>query len=95
MCSLLVNQNVFHHLLLNKYLNIFTWIYFRLWLVVLDISWLSVGGGGWWWIYCGWWWVVVDIFWLVVGGGGYILAGGGWWWVVVNIFWLVVGGGIV
>ena len=75
MCSLLVNQNVFHHLLLNKYLNIFlikhllTWIYFRLWLVVVDISWLSVGGGGWWWIYCGWWWLVVDIFWLVVGGG--------------------------
>ena len=46
--------SLFHHLLLNKYLNIFhikhllTWIYFGLWLVVVDIFWLSVGGGGWW-----------------------------------------------
>ena len=59
-----VNQNVFHHLLLTKCLNIFllkpalTWIYFGLWLVVVEIFWLTVGGVGWWWIYFGWWWVV-------------------------------------
>ena len=35
------------------------------WWVLVDISWLGVGGGGWWWIYFGWWWEVVD--------------GGGWW----------------
>ena len=46
------------------------------WWVLVDISWLVVGGGGyilagvgWWWIYFGWCWVVVDIFWLVMGGG--------------------------
>ena len=82
-----VNQNVLHHLLLNKYLNIFlikpllTWIYFGLWLVVVDIFELSVGGAGWWWIYFGWWWVAV-------GGGRYFLAGGRWW-------WMVAGGGMV
>ena len=82
MCHQLVNQKVFHHLLLNKYLNIFlikhllTWIYFGLWLVVVDIFWLLVGGG-WWWIYFGWWWVMMR-------GGGNVLAGGGWWWMVVG-----------
>ena len=59
---------------MKKYLNIFlikhllTWIYFGLLLLVVDILWLSVGGGdgdgyilaggGWWWKYFGWWWVV-------------------------------------
>ena len=56
--------------------------------MVVDIFWLSLGGGGWCWIYFGWWWVVLDIFWLVVGGVGYVLACGGCW-------WMVVGGGIV
>ena len=55
MCYYLVNQNDFHHLLLNKYLNIShkTSSY-------LDIFWAVVGGGGyilavggWWWIYFG------------------------------------------
>ena len=48
--------------------------------IVVDIFWLSMGGGEWWWIYFGWWWVVV-------GGGGYILDRGG-------CLWGVVGGGI-
>ena len=34
------------------------------WWVLVDISWLVVGGSGWWWIYFGWWWEVV-------GGGGW------------------------
>ena len=42
-----------------------TWIYFVLWLVVVDIFWLLVGGGG-------LWWAVVDIF-------GLVVVGGGWW----------------
>ena len=42
-----------------------TWIYFGLWLVVVDILWLLVGGGG-------LWWAVVDIF-------GLVVVGGGWW----------------
>ena len=53
--------------------------------MVVDIFWLSVGGGGWRWIYFGWWWVVMD-------GVRYILVGGGWWW-VMDIFWLVEGKG--
>ena len=59
--------------------------------MLVDISWLVVGGSGWWWIYFGWWWVVV-------GGSGYILADGGWWWMVMHSggwWWMVVGGGIV
>ena len=73
MATSVVNQNVFRHLLLNKYLNIFlikhllTWIYFGLWLVMVDIFWLSVVGGGWWWIYFDCWLVVV-------GGVGSTLA---------------------
>ena len=43
-----------------------TWIYFELWLVMVDIFWLVVGGGR-------WWGMTVDIFWLVVSGDG------GWW----------------
>ena len=42
-----------------------TWIYFGLWLVVVDIFWLLVGGGG-------LWWAVVDIF-------GLVVVAGGWW----------------
>ena len=79
---------------MNKYLNIslikhlLTWIYFGLWLVVVDMFWLLVDVGGWWWIYFGWWWMVVEILWLVVGGGE-------WWWIYFGWWWIMVGGGIV
>ena len=39
--------------------HLLTWIYFRLWWVVVNIFWLKVGGGGWWWIYIGGWWEVM------------------------------------
>ena len=77
----MINQNVFYQLLLNKYLNIFSYktpSYLDIFRIVVGVSGYILTVGGW----C---WVVVDMLWLVVGGGGYILAaggGGGWWWVV-------------
>ena len=60
-----VNQIIFHHLLLNKksqpfpnktssYLDIFCILF----LMAVDICWLSVGGGGYILAGGGWWWVV-------------------------------------
>ena len=46
------------------------------WSVLVDISWLVMGGGEYILAGGGSWWVVVDIYWIVVGGGG------GWSWVV-------------
>ena len=86
MCYLLINQNVFHNLPLNKNRNIFLIKHFLLgyilavggwWLNVVDIFWLSMCSGGWWWVYFAWWWMVVDV-------GEYILVGGGWLWLVVD-----------
>ena len=88
MCYQIVNQNVFHHLLLNKKsLKNFSYK-----APYLDIFWIVVGGGGHILAVGGWCWMVEDIFWLVVDGGGYILAGGGWWCMVVGgcgCLWMV------
>ena len=67
----MINQNVFDHLLLNKYLNIFSYKTPS----YLDIFWIAVGVSGYILTVSGWCWVVVDMLWLAVGGGG-------WWWVV-------------
>ena len=50
----------------------------------MEISWLVVGGSG-------WWYMVVNIFRLMVAGGGWSwMAVGGCGWC-----WMVVGGGMV
>ena len=67
-------KNIYFLILLKHPL---TWMYFKLWWVMVDIFRLSVGDSGWWLIYFGWWWVVV-------AGAEYIFVGGGWWWVVVG-----------
>ena len=53
-----VNQNVFHHLLLNKK----SWYFSYKTASYLDIFWIAVGGGGFILAVSGWWW-------MVVGGG--------------------------
>ena len=84
----LENTDILYYSLVNVFhFNIFpikqpfTWIYFGLRWVMVDIFWLLVGGGGWWLTCFGWWWVVVDIFWVVVGDAGscwMVMGGCGW-----------------
>ena len=76
----IVNQIIFHHLLLNKksqYFSDKTPFYF-------DIFCVAVCGGGYILAVGGWWWIEADIFWLSVGGGG-------WWWIYFDLWWVVVG----
>ena len=56
--------------------------------MVVDISWVQLGRGGWWDGFRLFWLVVVDIFWLVVNIFWLVVGRGGSW-------WMVVGGGIV
>ena len=74
---------------------------FRVWLVMLGIFWVVLGGSGVFWGSGVWWWIVLECGewrWLYFGwclvagvGGEFVLGSGVWWWMMVGLLWLVLG----